>query len=124
MEENSWKGWKIQMPYLTKVCQFCGKGFTFDLSLKQIAEIEAGVKHIQVILPEMPPETRELFISGICPKCWDEIFSEAKEKCLSCRKEFEPNGSDFCSESCYRQYDENQAQIDLLEGNGPDETTS
>ena len=29
---------------------------------------------IQDILPDHPKEIRELFISGICPDCWDRIF--------------------------------------------------
>ena len=32
-------------------------------------------RHIQDIMPELAPEMRELFISGMCPKCWDKLFS-------------------------------------------------
>jgi uncharacterized protein YqfB (UPF0267 family) len=29
---------------------------------------------IQNALPELSVDQRELLISGICPKCWDEMF--------------------------------------------------
>ena len=32
-------------------------------------------RHIQDIIPELAPEMRELFISGMCPKFWDKLFS-------------------------------------------------
>lgn len=32
--------------------------------------------HIQDAFPRLPPEDREILISGTCPKCWNEIFGE------------------------------------------------
>jgi len=29
---------------------------------------------VQNCFPEMDKDERELFISGICPKCWDEMY--------------------------------------------------
>lgn len=29
---------------------------------------------IQVCFPDMAPEVREQFITGTCPKCWEEMF--------------------------------------------------
>ena len=37
-------------------------------------------RHIQDIIPELAPEMRELFISGMCPKCWDKLFSFENEE--------------------------------------------
>jgi hypothetical protein len=28
---------------------------------------------IQEIFPNMPKEQREMFLTGICPKCWDKV---------------------------------------------------
>lgn len=30
---------------------------------------------IQEIVPELSPDYREMFISGICPTCWDNMFA-------------------------------------------------
>lgn len=30
--------------------------------------------HIQDIFPYLSPDEREMFISGICDKCWKELF--------------------------------------------------
>lgn len=38
--------------------------------------INRGNKYIQDVAPGMMPEYRELFISGYCPTCWNEIFKE------------------------------------------------
>lgn len=32
--------------------------------------------HVQDAFPRLPPEDREILISGTCPKCWNEIFGE------------------------------------------------
>ena len=32
--------------------------------------------HIQKALPNNTAEEREMLITGICSKCWDELFSE------------------------------------------------
>jgi Zn ribbon nucleic-acid-binding protein len=29
---------------------------------------------IHEVLPEVDPETRERFISGVCPPCWDDLM--------------------------------------------------
>ena len=29
---------------------------------------------IHEVLPEVSPETRERFISGVCPPCWDDLM--------------------------------------------------
>jgi len=43
---------------------------------QQCRELNKGEKHIQDILTDFSPEDRETLISGICPKCWDEIFAD------------------------------------------------
>ena len=34
---------------------------------------------IQNAFPELPPEERELLISGICNDCWNEMFSDEED---------------------------------------------
>lgn len=29
---------------------------------------------IQVVMKDVPKEEREMFLSGICSECWDQIF--------------------------------------------------
>lgn len=36
-------------------------------------------RNIQDTLPNLEPEYRELFISGICPKCWDKMIGDEDE---------------------------------------------
>lgn len=38
---------------------------------------------IQDIIPDVSPDYREMFISGICPTCWDNMFgSEEGEESI------------------------------------------
>jgi hypothetical protein len=34
---------------------------------------------VQDAFPEVPKEYREMFISGTCPKCWDDMFNNEDE---------------------------------------------
>jgi hypothetical protein len=50
--------------------------------LKELAhwcEAEDGDRlgNIQDEMPSLPAEIREVFISGVCPVCWDETFRDA-----------------------------------------------
>lgn len=40
---------------------------------------------IQDIIPNVSPAYREMFISGICPECWDKMFGceETEEESVS-----------------------------------------
>lgn len=60
---------------VTKKCWHCGKQYDFYLTGEQIWEMDKGDKKVQDILSELTPGDRELFISGICGKCFDEMFS-------------------------------------------------
>ena len=58
------------------MCVQCGRQFTIPLTKDKLARIRKGEECIQNIIPEVEPGIRELFISGICPSCWDEMFGE------------------------------------------------
>lgn len=51
---------------------------------EKLEAIQAGRSigmSIQDIIPDVSPDYREMFISGICPTCWDNMFGsdEAEE---------------------------------------------
>lgn len=35
--------------------------------------------HVQDIFPYLTPDEREMFISGTCKVCWDDMFGEDEE---------------------------------------------
>lgn len=62
---------------VTKKCEICGKTFKFELTKDQYYQLQLPRKErplIQNILPNMPADDRELFISRICGKCFDNLF--------------------------------------------------
>ena len=62
---------KINVP-----CCFCNTNYEIEMTQAQLNELlSPHRRHIQDIIPELAPEKRELFISGMCPKCWDKLFS-------------------------------------------------
>ena len=60
---------------VTVPCSFCGSEHTIEMTMAQFNELQSPHRrHIQDIIPELAPEMRELFISGMCPMCWDKLF--------------------------------------------------
>ena len=67
---------KIPLP-----CKFCGEVQEVELSQEQINELQSpNRRHVQDIVPELPAEQRELFISGMCGKCWTDTFGPAPDE--------------------------------------------
>ena len=57
-------------------CSFCNTNYEIEMTQAQLNELlSPHRRHIQDIIPELAPEKRELFISGMCSKCWDKLFS-------------------------------------------------
>ena len=57
-------------------CGFCHTEYKVEMTESQFNELMSPHRrHIQDIIPELAPEMRELFISGMCPKCWDKLFN-------------------------------------------------
>ena len=58
-------------------CAQCGAEHSFKCN-RQIGELfETGQYRaycIQDIIPQVSPDIREMFISGMCGKCWDKMF--------------------------------------------------
>ena len=58
------------------ICIQCKKPQLVELEYKEYLDYYLRNKHIQDAMPNKPPGIRELFISGVCSKCFDEIFKE------------------------------------------------
>lgn len=60
-------------------CTNCGRVIEVPVTEEELLSWD-GEKHIQEQFPQLTPELREMFISGICPKCWNEIFPPEEEE--------------------------------------------
>lgn len=50
---------------------------------EKLEAIQAGRSigmSIQDIIPDVSPDYREMFISGVCPTCWDNMFGSDEEE--------------------------------------------
>ena len=54
-------------------CKKCKEVNEIQVDLEKFIAWQQG-ELIQNALPELDADQRELLISGICPKCWDEMF--------------------------------------------------
>lgn len=63
--------YKIQV-----TCSCCGKEYLIPCNKQDFEDFVSGEKLIQEAFPYMPAEYRELFISQLCPTCWDKIFPD------------------------------------------------
>lgn len=64
-------------------CKFCGKDKVIKMTYSQyerLGKFNNGEGHMQDLLPDMPKEIREMFISGMCPECWEKYFGESEEE--------------------------------------------
>lgn len=59
-------------------CTHCGQVVELPITEERLLSWD-GRTHIQDHFPELTPGQREMFLSGICPKCWDEIFPPEEE---------------------------------------------
>lgn len=60
---------------IEKRCPHCGKIQVLEVNENQYNDWLAG-KNIQIAFPDLSPDDREILISGICPECWNDIFSD------------------------------------------------
>ena len=59
-------------------CQWCPTQIECPVNLDQIEAWRQG-QLIQNAMPQLSPDLREMFISGTCPKCWNDMFSEGED---------------------------------------------
>ena len=76
------------------VCSECNHKETLMITADQKAALRKC--NIQDVLPNVSPNVRELMISGVCGKCFDELFfdNEADDTFV-----YHLNESDFESEN-------------------------
>ena len=60
---------------LTIKCCRCGELKKFTVPVKGFDNYMFN-RHINIqdAMPEVSPENREMIISQICPKCWEQLF--------------------------------------------------
>ena len=63
---------------IQRVCPICHQLQTIEVENNQYNRWMAG-ENIQIAFPNLTPNQREILISGICPKCWDNIFPDEDE---------------------------------------------
>ena len=64
-----------QVTNFTIQCKKCKTKFPFLLNSTKIKAWQAGEK-IQDVFPELTVDDRELLISGVCDRCFDEMWPE------------------------------------------------
>jgi len=57
--------------YTTKKCMFCGKSKKIDLPEDGFNKWKSG-EFVQVAFPGLSADTRELLITGVDSKCWND----------------------------------------------------
>jgi len=55
-------------------CPFCGKTAIVEVPTDGFIAWQGGAT-IQRAFPKLDADTRERLVSGICPTCWDKMFS-------------------------------------------------
>ena len=67
------------MIHITKQCFSCNKLVSFEVSEEGYDKYIKGA-HVQNAFPNLSAELREMFLSGICPTCWDEMFKDIDDE--------------------------------------------
>lgn len=57
-------------------CSCCNNSKTFNITRIQYEDWQNNRRLVQDIFPDMDKDMREMFITGICPSCWNKMFSE------------------------------------------------
>ena len=60
-------------------CKKCNEVNEIDVDFEKFIAWRSSKMLIQEAFPELDADQRELLISGICPKCWDELFPSEEE---------------------------------------------
>lgn len=59
-------------------CPICHCDTYLQVDAEEYARWQAG-ELIQVAMPDLDADEREMLISGICPDCWDDMFGDEDE---------------------------------------------
>lgn len=64
------------MKTLNCTCAYCNKEYSMPVFKKDLDTYNEGKHNIQDCFPYLSSGYRELLISGMCPECWDKLYSE------------------------------------------------
>lgn len=59
-------------------CPICHCDTYLQVDAEGYARWQAG-ELIQVAMPDLDADEREMLISGVCPDCWDDMFGDEDE---------------------------------------------
>ena len=59
---------------ITKNCPMCGRETKIMVDAEKYNDYRTGKGLIQNVFPELSPAEREVLKTGICQKCWNEMF--------------------------------------------------
>lgn len=65
---------------ITSTCPFCGKISFIEVNADAYESWRYGDVLIQDAFPELSANDREQLKTGICPECWDNMFSSDNEE--------------------------------------------
>jgi len=51
-------------------CYWCERVYVFLVEKKDLEKYKSGEGYVQDIFPYLSDDEREMFISGLCPKCF------------------------------------------------------
>lgn len=72
---------KAEYEYAVK-CRFCHETYRIDMNNDLYYRLDRfleGEGHAEEMLHDLPPEIREMFISGMCPECWEKTFGREED---------------------------------------------
>lgn len=64
---------------INTTCPFCGKTTPIQVRFADYHAWQNG-KLAQDVFPYLSADEREMLISGICPTCWDNVFSGGEDE--------------------------------------------
>lgn len=65
---------------LSLICVVCKRPKEITVSGHEMFKLQTSNLSLQAILPNHTPGEREMFISGICDTCWEEIFKKEDDE--------------------------------------------
>ena len=64
---------------VTTQCPMCGRKHDIVVDAEAYTNWRTGKGLIQECFPDMSAEEREMLITGTCPECWNDMFSDEDE---------------------------------------------
>lgn len=61
-------------------CKRCNREVEVPITEKQLESWIKSGDYIQTYFPHLSAAEREMFVSGICNDCWNELFPEENEE--------------------------------------------